>query len=203
MIHLLQVTGGRILYEYLIQINDIKQSARIDQENYDPGQLVEMKVPLRTPYYSSTMKYERYYGEIDLDGNYYSYVKRKVQNDTVYILCLVNHDKSAFHKIIMEKVSSLSGDEKAGPVNKAVETPVKKHAASTDYFQQDNQTALNLVPKGISQPHRIFTSPLYDLFPEKPTRPPETGNASNSPDRKGYQVLSADFGTRVGHDFFG
>lgn len=177
--------------------------AQIEEGNYDPGLLVEMKVPLRTPYYSSTMMYERYYGEIDLDGNYYSYVKRKVQNDTVYILCLANRDKSELNKIIMEKISSLSGDEKGSPVKKSAEIAIKKHATSPDYVQQDIRNVLNHVTKGINNTHRVFTSPLYNLFPEKPYRPPEAGITSNSLDKRERQVVAAISGNRDKHDFFG
>ncbi len=179
-----------MIYDYLIHKNDVKQSARIEEGKYDPSQLVEMKVPLLTPYYSSSMMYEQYYGEISLDGNFYSYVKRKVQNDTVYILCLANNDKSEIKKTIIEHLASLSGAEPGSPLKKAVEKSVRKQAASADYFQLEDCVDLQIVLTACGSIKRIYTSPLYYFFPERQIRPPKTGSTCNNPDLWAHQVFT-------------
>ncbi len=97
-VYLVNLAGGAILFEYLIQKNDRLLTERIDEGDYDLSQLMEVKVPLRLHYYSSSLNYERYYGEAEVDGRYYSYVMRKVINDTVYILCLPNNGKVELKK---------------------------------------------------------------------------------------------------------
>lgn len=97
-VYLVNLAGGAMLFEYLIQKNDRLLTERIDEGDYDLSQLVEVKVPLRLHYYSSSLNYERYYGEAEVDGRYYSYVMRKVMNDTVYLLCLPNTVKAELKK---------------------------------------------------------------------------------------------------------
>jgi hypothetical protein len=46
--------------------------------------------------------YERVTGEIEHNGAYFTLVKQKLQNDTLYIVCIKNHDR--------EKLANALGD---------------------------------------------------------------------------------------------
>ncbi len=67
--------------------------ARLDKNQYDESQLIELKVPIHLPYQNNWAAYERYDGEITLNGTLYKYVERKVSNDTLYLRCLPNTKK--------------------------------------------------------------------------------------------------------------
>ena len=120
--------------EYFIHQNDHKLESQIDNGNYNKEQLIEMKVPLLVPYYSSTMKYERYYGEFELDGRYYNYVMRKVQNDTVYLLCLANNVKTELYKAKAQYALNASDINGTSPIKKGAESMLKKIVSTTDFF---------------------------------------------------------------------
>lgn len=62
----------------------------LDNNSYDNSQLIEFKVALNLPYQTSNYSYERYNGEIDINGTQYKYVKRKVVDDTLYVMCIPN-----------------------------------------------------------------------------------------------------------------
>ena len=64
--------------------------ARLDKNQYDDSQLIELKVPINLPYITSWASYQRYDGEIKLNGVLYHYVKRKVSNDTLYVMAIPN-----------------------------------------------------------------------------------------------------------------
>jgi hypothetical protein len=65
--------------------------ARLDRQQYDAHQLILIKVPVtHLAYYNSSATFERAYGEIDLNGVPYHYVKRRIYNDTVEMLCIAN-----------------------------------------------------------------------------------------------------------------
>ena len=66
----------------------------LDSNNYNEAELVEVKIPLRLPYYNNNISYERVDGQIKFNGLQYNYVKRKIANDTLYILCLANYNKT-------------------------------------------------------------------------------------------------------------
>jgi len=67
--------------------------ALLDSNSYDDAQLVELKIPLHLPYQTNRTTFERYNGEIELNGRLYKYVKRKVVNDTLYLMCIANTKK--------------------------------------------------------------------------------------------------------------
>lgn len=87
--------GYKLFYGYLSKVENEKITLQIDQEEYDDSDLIEVKIPINLPYQNNWITFERYDGEISVDGKEYKYVKRKIENDTLTILCLPfdQHDK--------------------------------------------------------------------------------------------------------------
>jgi hypothetical protein len=85
--------GYRFVVDYMQHKADVQLEARLDKNLYDESQLLELKVPIHLPYQTSWSAYERYDGEIELNGILYKYVERKVSNDTLYLKCLPNTKK--------------------------------------------------------------------------------------------------------------
>ena len=85
--------GYRFVVDYLQHKSDRQLEARLDKNQYDESQLVELKVPIHLPYQTSWAAYERYDGEIALNGTLYKYVERKLSDDTLYLKCLPNTKK--------------------------------------------------------------------------------------------------------------
>ncbi|HVZ98324.1 MAG TPA: hypothetical protein VG847_15680, partial [Chitinophagaceae bacterium] len=63
---------------------------RLDNNDYSESQLTELKIPINLPYQTNWSEYQRCKGEIELNGMIYNYVKRKVVNDTLYLMCIPN-----------------------------------------------------------------------------------------------------------------
>lgn len=82
--------GYRLYYDYLQHQTNQNLEALFDNNSYDESQLMELKIPVNLPYQTSWASYERYDGEITLNGTSYKYVKRKLSNDTLYLMCLPN-----------------------------------------------------------------------------------------------------------------
>ncbi|MEP7258440.1 MAG: hypothetical protein ABI687_08630 [Flavitalea sp.] len=67
---------------------------QIDQDQYADADLIEFTIPLNTPYLSgSSAEFERYDGEAEINGILYKYVKRKIENGRLVLLCLPNTAK--------------------------------------------------------------------------------------------------------------
>ena len=68
--------GYRLITDYMQQRSDAQLEARLDQNDYDESQLIELRVPLNLPYHNDWTEFERYDGEVEIEGVHYKYVKR-------------------------------------------------------------------------------------------------------------------------------
>ena len=86
--------GYRVMVDYLQQKVDTRLENHLNDNQYDESQMIEIKIPLHLPYQSTWSSYERYDGEVEFNGSYYKYVKRKLADDTLYLKCINNPAKS-------------------------------------------------------------------------------------------------------------
>jgi hypothetical protein len=85
--------GYNLVVNYLQHRSDTHLEALLDDDQYNDAELIELKIPTHMPYQTSWASFERYDGEVELNGTLYKYVKRKVCNDTLYLLCIPNTQK--------------------------------------------------------------------------------------------------------------
>jgi hypothetical protein len=93
VLFLFNLFGYRLVVKYMQDKVSDQLEARLDKNLYDESQLVELKIPIHLPYQTNWSSYQRYDGEIEVDGMMYKYVKRKVANDTLYVMCIPNTKK--------------------------------------------------------------------------------------------------------------
>jgi hypothetical protein len=72
---------------------DRKLETLLDDNKYDESQLIEIRVAMNMPYQQRFTEYERHYGQIEIDGRSYTYVKKKVEGDIVIFKCIANESK--------------------------------------------------------------------------------------------------------------
>ena len=82
------LAGYRVVAHFLEQRLDAQLEARLDVDQYDEAQLIQLKIPLHLPYQTAWANFERCDGEIKRDGITYKYVKRKLSGDTLYLKCI-------------------------------------------------------------------------------------------------------------------
>jgi len=171
--------AGTMLYlEYLIDKNERTVVAKIDKGDYENSQLIEIKVPLRAPYYSSSAAYERYYGEVTIDGRNYNYVERKVFGDTVYLLCLPDYTKNKLQKA-KKDLGENQANTPAGP-KKAADPVAKKQTFQNEYDQY--WTGIK-IEKQVMAKAGVPQQPAERLiagFAKVPVKPPSQHNIYNS-----------------------
>ena len=93
ILFLFNLFGYRLLVNYLQSQSNIQLEASLDKNLYNDSQLIELKVPINLPYETNWSAYQRYNGEIEVNGVMYKYVKRKVADDTLYVMCIPNMKK--------------------------------------------------------------------------------------------------------------
>jgi len=163
--------GYSFFFDYFIHQADDETVQQLDSNNYNEDELIEIKVPLYLPYYSNLGEYERYDGQIELNGMHYNFVKRKVVNDTLYMLCLPNHVKTELYKAKNEFAAKENGTENAAS-KKGMESFSKKNNFETEY----NQFSFQYNPLYTflcTWKESVFSSRLNSCFIASPAKPPE------------------------------
>ena len=74
--------------------SSVNLNTAIEKNNYSEDDLVEIKIPLNNPYISDH-SYEDAFGETTVKGKSYQYVKRKISENTLYLMCLPNEEKAS------------------------------------------------------------------------------------------------------------
>jgi len=88
---------------------------KLDHDQYNNNNLVEIKVPVNLPYLSNWSNFEKYQGETEINGVLYKYVKRKLVNDTLILLCIPNQTKNELRTAqsdYFKQVNDLQGTSK-------------------------------------------------------------------------------------------
>lgn len=147
--------------------------SKLNNSLYEENELIEIKVPVTLPYQSNWVDFERYDGEVEINGVHYSYVKRKIENDTLILLCLPNTDKM---KLNSARVSYLSlvNDLQNSDTGKSVppSSGTIKFVLS-EYNTVETYTISPLADAGMSIPYTITSDPVISAYIETPAQPPE------------------------------
>jgi hypothetical protein len=71
--------------------NNARLEAQLDNEEYNESELITLKIPAtHLSYYNNSSAFERVDGQIEINGIAYKYVKRRLYNDSVELLCIPN-----------------------------------------------------------------------------------------------------------------
>ena len=174
-IHLVNITGSKLFFLFLVNKNDAEFTNQIDLGKYEAEHLVQIKVPLNLPYYSSTVKYERYYGEVNRNGIFFNYVMRKVMNDTAYYLCLPNMAKAKLGESRVLFDLTALGMEDITKNKNGNEQGKGKQTSGPEYEHLVCKTECLAILSGIPVPLKIYTADLANRIKETADRPPSNG----------------------------
>jgi hypothetical protein len=172
-IHMFNIGGYRFLFDELESRASYQLMEQLDNKEYNDDDLLEMKVPLPMPYQTSWSSFERFDGEIEINGTHYNYVKRKVVNDTLILMCIPNQGKMKLNSAKEQFFSlvndiSRKGDQKSPSPKSSVIKSI-----TTDYQVSETMVAL-IAP---TAPGKVyFNSPQVfpgSLEPGALYQPPE------------------------------
>lgn len=82
---------------------------RLDDHRYSEDETITLKIPMTIPYQlSSTTEYQRVDGEIEHSGEFFRLVKQKLENDTLYIICIKDRASSRINKVLADYVETFT-----------------------------------------------------------------------------------------------
>ena len=122
--------------------SSVKLNTAIEKNNYSEDDLVEIKIPLNNPYISDH-SYEDAFGETRIKGKSYQYVKRKISENTLYLMCLPNEEKAA----LTTAKNNLGGTHAQSAPNKNNQkSPLQNiiKAPQTEYLQTNQFLFANM-----------------------------------------------------------
>jgi hypothetical protein len=85
--------GYRLLNSILEDRASKQLETALDNNGYDESELISIKIPVSyLPYYNNSSSFERINGQVEMQGLEYNYVKRRIFNDSLELLCIPNHE---------------------------------------------------------------------------------------------------------------
>lgn len=174
LLFLFNLGGYRALLQYWEVREASKMEVKLDRQQYDEKDLVEVKIPIHLPYHSNWNDFERYDGEIDIDGVHYRYVKRKIYNDSLVLLCIpdkikirINTARDEFFSLVND-LQKDAGNAKSSPASLAFQF------SAADYIgQQAEDWTIITISNVTSYSTVAGASPLLSHAVSSPWQPPD------------------------------
>lgn len=162
--------GYRVVLAYIEMSGDVTLEQKLDNNDYNNEELISIKTVLNLPYYSSSPEFERTYGSVNIDGVVYEYVKKRVYNDTLELLCLPNKTKT--------KLNDIKNDITKSTADADACLPLKKGGATLKISLPDYCQQLETFPSFATNLHtqhllvnESFSIPGYTQQQERPPQP--------------------------------
>ncbi|MET0299729.1 MAG: hypothetical protein ABW036_08205 [Flavitalea sp.] len=148
--------------------------ARLDNNDYDESNLVEMRVSLDMAYQNDQAEFERFNGEIEINGVQYRYVKRKIEKGQLVVLCIADQDgmkiKSAGDDYF-KMVNDLQQDQQGKKSEKSNSFAFK--GLFNEYQAENNDWRINAPVAAITTQASADTDLILSFTGMIPGQPPE------------------------------
>jgi hypothetical protein len=149
----------------------------VDKGDYDSTDLITITIPVNIPYLCDWPEFRRVDGEIEFGGKIYRFVKRKVLNGQMILLCLPDENKTQLQAAGNDFFKSVN-DLSSAPAGKKQNTALSTFKAlPVDYDDQHplwrlgSMGSLIIYAPPVDQTR--WPSPSYAI----PGQPPETRTA--------------------------
>ncbi|MBS1511286.1 MAG: hypothetical protein JST86_10635 [Bacteroidetes bacterium] len=90
--------GYRLFVSLLVKKADQTLELALDNNRYNDNELISVKKAIHLPYYNNQKEFTRAYGEVEMNGILYQYVKSRIYNDTLEMMCIPNISKQELLK---------------------------------------------------------------------------------------------------------
>jgi len=169
---LFNTIGYRIMFYFVQQHDDIVLESSLDKDEYNENDLITIKVPISLPYQTNWKEFERVDGEVSIDGKIYKYVKRKVQDGQMILMCLPDEHKMRL-QTARDDFFKLASDLTSTNSSKKSGSTVPVYNVLSDYEkQQDQWSAATITYKAVYEiPADV--SAFISHFHNSPEQPPD------------------------------
>lgn len=174
LLFLFNLVGYRLWFNYAQQRSDIQLEASLDKHQYNDADLISIKVPLSMPYQALQSNFERVDGEIKIEGKIYKYVKRRIVNGELELLCLPDQNKMRLQSAkndYFKTTSDIAADNSSKKSDNS-KTHIFKNITS-DYEQQAATYAVPAIAITTISHSSGFIISLSSIPHTPPGQPPD------------------------------
>ncbi len=158
---------------YTLKLKAEKELAtKIDKDDYDESQLITITIPLSLPYLNDTKDFERKDGAIALNGKIYHYVKEKISQGNLVLMCLPDTKKMSLqiaeNDFLKNQIDLQNNATKKSGSNNSIFKLVL-----SDYIKTDNSTisfSNNKLANIHAENYSAFLQKGESKIPEQPPR---------------------------------
>jgi hypothetical protein len=163
--------GYRLVTVLMEDKADQQLEAKLDNQEYDEAQLIEVRVALNVPYQNSSSEFERHYGEVEVDGKYYTYVKSKVENGFLVLQCIPNSSKEKIKSAGNDFFKMANGLDQQSDKKQTSNNNLAKNFWS-EYDGKESEYTISIQSSDIERTYPHNTSLLADICRQIPAQPP-------------------------------
>lgn len=174
LLFLFNLVGYKAIFYFEQQQSDEQLKASFDKNDYDENDLIAVRVPISMPYLDNSRDFERVNGEINFNGKIYKYVKRKVEDGQLVLMCIpdekkmqIESKKNDFFKITNDLQQNSSSKKPGGTNN----TTAKNFMSDYDKDNHSELAQLCILKQQFLSP-QDNNSPLFVAI-ATPEQPPE------------------------------
>jgi hypothetical protein len=173
-LQLFNMGGYQLLFKHFEEKSSSHFIEKLDNHAYNETELIEIKVPISLPYQSNWDSYQRYDGEVVINGVHFNYVKRKLVNDSMSFLCIPNKDKMDVidaGNVFYALVNDLQGSQRN---HEEVPSPLAKLSKIffTEYSSAQDFQSIHSLFNNTSPGYQHHDASLLQRSAEVPERPP-------------------------------
>lgn len=173
VLFLFNFIGYRLMFYALQQKADKELVTKLDNNIYNEADLITITVPLSMPYLTDSKDFERKDGEITFNGKIYHYVKQKVFQGNLLLMCLPDEQKMHLQNAkddffrLANELQTNSSSKKSGESSQVIKLVI------SDYIKTDNSInafALNSSATSHSDNYFAHLQKGEILIPEQPPK---------------------------------
>jgi hypothetical protein len=174
VILLVNAVGYRFIISYMEDRANHNMIARLDNNEYDEKELIELSAPLDLPYFTNWQHFERCDGQVTINGKVYNYVARKYENNVMRYKCIPN---KAHQQVIegKKKADNMAFSDFETGKSKKTDSPLSSYFKNmSDYDNYHNSFATPTLAYNNINSYPYYTASLYFTQKETSDRPPAT-----------------------------
>jgi hypothetical protein len=169
LLFLFNLIGYKAFFFYAQERSDRQYEAILNTAHFDESNMITLKVDLNMPYLAENTLFERVDGEITIDGHIYKYVKRRICNGQLVLLCLPDAQKTKLQSARQEFFAYANNLAASGHSS----TPKIQQTVPADYDQNRLEFIVShfiaFIKHDLPKDQPMNLSPITDL----PERPPQ------------------------------
>jgi len=159
---LFNIVGYQGLFIGLAYHHDQKIERFVDLDQFE-GELTTLKVPIALPYPSENTSFERADRKFEFQGEHYRFVKQKLANDTLVIVCYKDHQRKQLASAFSEVVKTLADQNSDQPQSKQLPSFLKEYLSGTFEIESiTNGWSVELLPHEIQ--YNVMANELATLY---------------------------------------